>query len=108
MAKNANHKSDPEFKPEPKEQSEANNTHKTKNLLGPKLHVVRVLKSMTQQDVVKLMREKGHFFSTSTVSKIETQDRSLYDIELVSLLEIYHISLNELIKIDETNFRRNI
>lgn len=80
-----------------------------KNLLGPNLRAVRCLRGMSQQDVVNLINAKGHTFTTSTASKIETQDRSLYDTELVHFLEIYSITLADLISVspDDNDSKNN-
>lgn len=79
----------------------------SKNILGPRLNDLRVSLKMTQQDVVALINERGHSFTTSTLSKIETQTRSIYDSELIDLLDIYSVTLSELLKTEESDKKKS-
>ena len=69
----------------------------TKNVIGAKVEILRKQKGLTQKDLAKVMVKKGVSISSTGLSKIESQNRMVSDIELVALSEIFEVSVDDLI-----------
>ncbi len=69
----------------------------TKNVIGAKVEVLRKQKRLTQKGLADALVEKGVPISSTGLSKIESQNRMVSDIELVALSEILGVSVEDLI-----------
>ncbi len=67
----------------------------TKNIVGEKLKKLREAKGASQKKIVELLNAMGHKMTASTISKIETGNRGVSDIELRSFALIFGCSVSE-------------
>lgn len=72
-----------------------------RNLSGPKIKWVRSKKKITQRELVERLTEQGVNITPCTLSKMETQQRGITDIELVALSRALEVSVDVLIDTDE-------
>lgn len=75
-----------------------------KNIVGKKIEARRKEISMKQCDLLKLLKDKGLVLTTSGLSKIEGQVRSVNDYELKALSEVLEISVNDLLGIETETY----
>ena len=67
----------------------------TKNIVGDKLKELREAIGASQKIIVDLLNSMGHSMTASTISKIETGNRGVSDIELKSFSVIFNCSIND-------------
>ncbi len=66
-----------------------------KNLIGSRLRLARLMKKpiVRQKDLLARLEVKGLHLSDSAISKIESGNRSVTDIELVAFAEALNVSV---------------
>ena len=68
-----------------------------RNSIGPSVRKFRVDKEWTQEVFAGRLQLAGlHHFSRTTVAKVETQIRSVYDYELVVLAKVLGVDISAL------------
>lgn len=69
-----------------------------KNICGAKIERLRKEQGMKQLTLVSKMQLLGVDINPSSLSKLEGQTRTMTDIELKAVCEIFNISADELLK----------
>ncbi len=69
----------------------------TKNVIGTNVLALRKQKGLRQTDLAAALAEKGVQMSPTGLSKIETQSRMVFDIELVAIAEVLGVSVERLL-----------
>jgi DNA-binding transcriptional regulator YiaG len=69
-----------------------------KNIVGTKVHELRESRGWGQQEFAEMLRKRGVHADRFTVLKIEQASRTVTDIELVTLSEIFGVSPMSLLK----------
>ena len=67
------------------------------NISGKNIKSIRLKKNISQEDLAIKLQLKGIKFTPSTISKIESEDRSVSDKELLAFSQVLNVSLEELI-----------
>ena len=70
-----------------------------KNIVGGKLLSRRIALGFSQKDLLTQLQLRGIEMSSSSLSKIEGQQRSVRDYELAAFCEILHLNSDELLGI---------
>ena len=70
--------------------------HKS-NISGKNIKSIRQRNKIKQEDLAAKLQLEGLPITTSTISKIESEDRSVTDKELLAFSRVLHVSLEELI-----------
>ena len=73
-----------------------------KNIVGEKLLSRRIGLGFSQKDLLTQLQLRGIEMSSSSLSKIEGQQRSVRDYELAALCEILRLSADEMLGLKET------
>lgn len=68
----------------------------TKNIVGGNVKKRRESSGTSQKELVEMLNVMGHKMTPSTISKIETGNRGVSDVELWSLSMIFKCSVNDL------------
>ncbi len=71
-----------------------------RNLAGPKIKEIRDKNNMTQRELVVKLEKRGVYLTACTLSKIETQKRSITDVELSAFSKALEVGIDELIDAD--------
>lgn len=80
--------------------AQGNQTDGCRNLAGPKIKEIRDKTNMTQRELVSKLEERGVYITPCTLSKIETQKRSITDIELSAFSRALEVGIDELIDVN--------
>lgn len=68
----------------------------TKNAVGKMVYQLRRDKQMKQTDLLTQLQLRGIDICPSSLSELEGQNRSVTDLELLALANIFSVSLEEL------------
>ncbi|MGI5897456.1 MAG: helix-turn-helix domain-containing protein [Oscillospiraceae bacterium] len=68
-----------------------------KNLIGCRLKELRALKGYSQRDLAKQLQLNGFDMDKNVITRIETNQRYVTDIELQALAKIFNVSYQYLI-----------
>ncbi len=68
-----------------------------RNWAGPNIKEIRGEKKITQRELVKRLKELGIDMTPCTLSKMETQQRGINDIELAALSRALEVPIERLI-----------
>lgn len=66
------------------------------NVIGPRLKRLRTEKKISQTRLSELCRERNLLRSVATISKIENQQRSVYDYEVQVFTDALGVTIDEL------------
>jgi len=69
----------------------------TKNVVGAKIEALRKEKGLKQKALASALVEMGIPMSPAGLSKLESQNRMVSDIELAAIAEILQVSVNTLL-----------
>ena len=67
-----------------------------KNIVGGNIKKRRESSRISQKELVEMLNVMGHKMTPSTISKIETGNRGVSDMELWSISMIFRCSVNDL------------
>ena len=70
------------------------------NICGRKVAQLRTEKGWSQRELAEKLQTIGHDIGKNQVSQLELGSRFVNDIELKALSEIFHVSVDELLKED--------
>ena len=70
--------------------------HKS-NISGKNIKLIRKKNKIKQGDLAAKLQLEGLPITTSTISKIESEDRSVTDKELLAFSRALHVSLDDLV-----------
>jgi len=70
--------------------------HKS-NISGKNIKLIRKKNKIKQEDLAVKLQLKGFPMTPSTISKIESKDRSVTDRELLAFSKVLHVSLDDLV-----------
>jgi len=77
-----------------------------RNLCGANIKAYRKQRKLKQLDVVTALEEDfGIKLDSTSFGRIERFERGVWDYELVAIAHILNVSVQELIKSEEENFR---
>lgn len=69
-----------------------------KNVLGPNIKFYRMKRGLTQEDMTARLNVLGLEIDRPMLSRIENQERILYDYEIREIAKILEIDYNDLFK----------
>lgn len=72
-----------------------------KNLIGSQLVRLRENYSLSQRDLAHKLQLAGYNLDKNVITRIENYQRFVTDIELKGICEVFHISLDDLLGIEE-------
>lgn len=67
------------------------------NISGKNIRSIRLKKDLSQEDLVVKLQLKGISITPSTISKIESEGRSVSDKELLAFSQVLNVSLDNLV-----------
>ena len=70
--------------------------HKS-NISGKNIKSIRQKNKIKQEDLAVKLQLEGFPMTTSTISKIESKDRSVTDKELLAFSKVLHVGLDDLV-----------
>ncbi len=65
------------------------------NVTGPRIRDIREKKGWSQLDLARRLQVKGWDIDPATLSRVETQKRSLTDAELLLIARVLRVSLQQ-------------
>lgn len=71
-------------------------TNNTKNLIAQNLIALRQQNGLSQRDLAEQLQHAGYDMSKNTITRIETGQRYVSDIELRAFKEIFNTTYEEL------------
>ena len=63
------------------------------NIIGSNVRILRLAKSLTQEQLAANLQLKGGAFSRNTIAKIEAGIRQVTDVEVKMLAEVLAVSI---------------
>lgn len=78
-----------------------NNENHSKNLLGQRVRELRKERRLSQRALAEKLQLAGYEFSDLTVLRIEQGTRFVPDYEVVALAEIFQVSCNYLLGVQD-------
>ena len=69
-----------------------------KNLISQRLIELRKLHHMSQRDLAYQLQLAGYDMDKNVITRIETQQRYVTDIEIKALCDLFNVSFEDLIK----------
>lgn len=74
-----------------------------KNIIGSLLIQLRKERSLSQRDLATLLQLAGYNLDKNVITRIETYQRYVSDLELKGLCEVLNVSADYLLGIEEKN-----
>lgn len=68
-----------------------------RNLIGKKLTELRKKNHLSQRDLANQLQLRGYDMDKNVITRIETNKRCVTDIELKALVQIFHVTYEELV-----------
>lgn len=68
------------------------------NLIGKNVSKIRKQKKMSQQELSAKLELMSVYVCRGSISRLEDQTRTVTDIELYALVQVLHVSVDELLK----------
>lgn len=74
-----------------------------KNIIGKQLIELRKKHHLSQRDLASKLQLAGYNLDKNVITRIETYQRYVSDIEIKGLCEIFHIDANDLLGVSKQN-----
>ena len=72
-----------------------------KNIVGRRLKDLREKSGMTQRELSEKFQLAGYDMDRNVITRMETNQRYITDIEIQAICEVFHVSYNFLFGIEE-------
>lgn len=69
-----------------------------KNMIGKNLMLLRQNRELSQRDLARELQLIGYDIDRNVITRIETNQRYVTDIEILAFCQVFHVTFEDLIK----------